>query len=347
MSYLDFINKLGLAGLAIEDLKTGDSLDVGDAVQELYGNNKISDAEEQKFVPALKGTDGNLSGPWRSYRQDPPADFQDGKLLKYPNDLFQPGNTSYIYFQIKESAPQIGEIAKFIAGVSQPDLGAALAKLDPLEPAWGSAKDPLKRIALYMPGAIKSNYGTVWEDSQLQVRRNFGIAKDMFRDASTFFDNLNQITGRIGDGVTGGTSFQNDAEFMSKKILDPQNALLFKGVDFREFQFDFQMMARNETEADEIRKIIKTFKWAMHPGQESTNGALWKYPHFFEIYLCTPSRKHMFNIMNSALKGMEVDYGGSGVPSFFRANGAPVDIRLSLTFRELFVLTQDMILNDY
>jgi hypothetical protein len=161
-----------------------------------------------------------------------------------------------------------------------------------------------------------------------------------------------QLGARAVDSVfQTGNSIANEVEFGNKMIIDPKNALLFKGVNFRRFQFDFQMMARNAGEAESIRQIIKAFKYGMHPGGGASGGAdggaVWTYPHFFEIYLCTPTRKYMFNIMNAALEEMDVDYGGSGVASFFRENGAPVDIRLSLQFKELFVLTKDLILKDY
>jgi len=121
------------------------------------------------------------------------------------------------------------------------------------------------------------------------------------------------------DKTMGTQAFQNEAEFRSKGILDPQAALLFKGVEFREFQFDFQLLARTKEESENIRKIIKTFKWAMHPAKGG--GVTWQYPCFFEIYLLTPTRKYMFNIMNSALIRMDVDYGGSGIPAFFTKTG--------------------------
>ena len=40
---------------------------------------------------------------------------------------------------------------------------------------------------------------------------------------------------------------------------------------------------------------------------------------------------------------MDVNYAGSGVPAFFSATGHPVDITVSLKFKELQVLTKEKI----
>lgn len=318
-SYLELLQKL--EGFdSVNDITSGDSSSIITGLNELFGKKDVD--YEKHFTPIdMRSARSN------TYEEE--SFFKDQAILYYPQDLFQPGNTAYIYFQIKDS--EGAQIDMF--GTDQVNKSA------------GSDVAPLKRIALYMPPSVKVNYDTKWEDANLSIRQNIGLGAEFFK--GNFTDALKQVGSRVADTVLSGAPVQTDLEFASKKILDPQAALLFKGVNFREFQFDFQMLARNVEETEVIRKIIKTFKYAMHPGTSGEGGAMWNYPYFFEIYLCSPSRKYMFNIMNCALRTMEVDYGGSGIPSFFRDNGAPVDIRMTLTFRELFVLTKKMILNDY
>lgn len=268
--------------------------------------------------------------------------YSDGSSLYYPHDLFANQTAAYIYFMVRDSQGSTASMYK--DGTTNTTDAAKL----------------FKRLALYMPPSIKVNYGTKWEEVSLTVSRNMdmignfasGVASSGAGVIGGIANTLKSqgaqnaiLAGMAADKAMGTQAFQNEAEFRSKSILDPQAALLFKGVEFREFQFDFQLLARTKQESEDIRQIIKTFKWAMHPAKGS--GETWQYPCFFEIYLLTPTRKYMFNIMNSALIRMDVDYGGSGIPSFFRENGAPVDIRMSLTFKELQVLTKEMILKDY
>lgn len=292
-------------------------IDTVDAVNNFLKPNSVA---EEVWAPSVFNRDGT-SG-------DSEGDYTGNKATFYPSNLFDNGNVPYILFYMKPSEQVTEGVDKF----------------------GGSGQTPHARIGLYMPPAVKVNYGAKWEESTLNVKLFRGIIDNTIQNGGVESGVLARGGWKVADAAfqTGNSFAENDA-FNKKTIVDPKNALLFKGVNFRRFQFDFQMMARNTGEAEAIRKIIKTFKYGMHPGYaaDTDEGAMWSYPHFFEIYLCTPVRKYMFNIMNAALEEMDVDYGGSGVASFFREDGAPVDIRLSLQFKELFVLTKELIMKDY
>jgi hypothetical protein len=267
---------------------------------------------------------------------------KDGKALIYPQDLFTKSQEAYIFFVIRDSVMQQVTV--------------------------------LKRIGLYLPPSIKVNYGTQWEEMQMTVNQYLDTAKDaaQIADFGKTFDSMKSgydsggIQGAMGGLVntaggmiaargaanamdaTFGSNFGQQLEKYSGTTVNPHMALLFKGVNFREFQFNFELMARTPKESENIRKIIKCFKAAMHPGNNSELGArYWTYPYNFDIYLCSPSTKYMFNIATSVLTQMNVDYNGSGFPSFFTKTGAPVQINMSLNFKELEVLTRERVLQDY
>lgn len=115
------------------------------------------------------------------------------------------------------------------------------------------------------------------------------------------------------------------------------------------------MMARNAGESDAIRDIIKSFKAGMHPSVAPRNSRFWVYPDSFNITLMVPNVANMpgeaapylFQIKNAVLENMEVNYAGSGIPSFFGETGAPVDIRMTLQFKELDILTREQIIEGY
>lgn len=310
-----------------------------DLVKKLKGSSVIDELASAAGVPSSllnlfnSGPDVNTFMPDNPTRdgqsgENDDKSYTDGSSIYYPHDLFENQASAYIYFMVRDSQASTSNM--YSAGTTDTTGNTGAASL-------------FKRLALYMPPSVKVNYGTKWEEVSLSVSRNLDMVKNIGSGGTGTEAAI--IAGMAADKTMGTQAFQNEAEFRSKGILDPQAALLFKGVEFREFQFDFQLLARTKEESENIRKIIKTFKWAMHPAKGG--GVTWQYPCFFEIYLLTPTRKYMFNIMNSALIRMDVDYGGSGIPAFFRENGAPVDIRLSLTFKELQVLTKEMILKDY
>lgn len=262
--------------------------------------------------------------------------------LIYPSNLFATGQEAYIFFVIRDSVMQ--------------------------------KNTPLKRIGMYMPPSIKVNYGAQWEELQMTAYQYQDLYNDraQIADIGGAFDAMkagyesNGIAGALqgivstGTGLLGARAAANlfDTKYganMGQQLetklgvtVNPHMAITFKGVNFREFQFDFVLMARTEEESESIRKIIKCFKAAMHPANNASQGArYWTYPYNFDVYLLSPSHKYMFNIATSVLTSMNVDYNGSGYPVFFRNTGAPVQINLSLSFKELEVLTRERVLQDY
>lgn len=315
MSYLDFVKKVAkfadvvnkVAGIGF----AGGTLD------------ETKNADVQASLPEDVST--KLVGE----KTEDEAWMKDKGALIYPQNLFQPGQQAYIFFLMRDS--NLRSTAVY------------------------------KRIGLYMPPAIKVSYGSNWEEINMQVSQAIDMGKDAIGAAGSAFGGTSAekqgaaqfatdaaLTGGAGiaDALTGSDAFGNFNEVERRRTTNPHQALLFKGVSFREFQFSFELLARSQKESDSIRQIIKTFKWGMHPGGEN-NASFWSYPNTFDVYLLTPSHRYMFNISQCVLTAMDVDYGASGAASFFKGSGAPVHINLNLTFKELSVLTKKLIESDY
>lgn len=263
----------------------------------------------------------------------------------YPIDLFKPGltpgNGPHIFF----------------------------AKRDPTNENTPSRdNETAKYISLYMPPEIKVTYGAHWEELQMTISQYADIATG---DAKAFIDAIDNfkpnseknvaaaralIKSAVGGAAniidySANTTFRAQADQILKQTPNPHMAMMFKGVEFRTFPFTFQMMARNAEESVAIRAIIKSFKAAMHPAVDEANTRFWVYPDTFNITLYSPDEfrpsPYLFQIKNAVLEHMSVDYAGSGIPSFFGENGAPVDIRMTLQFKELSELTREMIIEGY
>lgn len=263
---------------------------------------------------------------------------QGGTSAIFPSDLFTAGNDAYILF-IKRDSTNIGEVSK--------------------------DNEAPQRMALYMPAQITVNYGSTWEEIQMTVYQTMDMGLELGNigsdainlQASALLKSgtlLARGAANLLDVVASGSNFGQQLEQVQKKTRNPHMALLFKGVNFREFQFDFQMMARNLGETESIQQIIKSFKAGMHPAVEEGSGKYWLYPDSFDIFLATGvgaadgvNSKYLFQISTAALTSMSVNYAGSGIPSFFHTNGAPVDIRMTLQFKELGVLTREKVHKGY
>lgn len=227
---------------------------------------------------------------------------------------------------------------------------------------------------LYMPPGVGANYSAEYQEgnSILKYYQSLG------RDASAFLNgtantvggmpsNMKEALNKMSPGLSGKaglamdvmitaapqTSLGQDLSRLRGKTLNPHQAMYFKGVSFRTFTFDFQFVARNAKESQTIIDIIKEFKLGMHPA-EGTNGdsRFWIYPDTYEIELYGPNGKEagdagMFKINTCALNGMTVSYnGGSNIPSFHK-DGKPLDIKVALEFKELGVLSKQLIEKGY
>lgn len=241
---------------------------------------------------------------------------------RYPSDLGTAGSEPYIIFDIRD----------------------------------GVAFDAKSKgtIALYMPPTLKATYGMNYEQQELEADQLIDFAQRSLSNGWGAFAKDLWDTGWRNAGKVANTAFKNSdsrVEQNQRKIVNPHMATLFKGVKFRTFQFDFQMMAKNADESKAIQDIIFNFKYAMHPDivDPSSNLATryYFYPDNFLIGLFSPADKYLFKISTCVLTDMSVDYAGSGVPSFFQDTGAPVDVRMSLSFTELEFLTKQRISKGY
>lgn len=195
-------------------------------------------------------------------------------------------------------------------------------------------------LTLYLPPTVKVRYQAQYEELSLDWEKFKAFAKDFAFGQNQMDSAIRAGTNILGSQLTG------EYELARRQTVNPHMALLFKGIGFREFQFDFQLMAKNPQESQQIYNIIRQFKLGMHPEIKDVAERWWGYPDNWNIVVGangSANNQFLFKIGTCVLQGMEVDYAGSGVPSFFESTGAPVDVRMTLNFKETAVLTKDLV----
>lgn len=204
-------------------------------------------------------------------------------------------------------------------------------------------------LALPMPSnGIGVSYNTDYEEISMGVDQLRDIKNLVTQEEGGAGALANQLGKEVGakaaDSFTQ-LNLSSELERQRGAIVNPHMAALFKGVGFRTFTFNYQMLARSREESDAIRNIIYRFKYHMHPSipRSGARRRFMLYPENFVIGIYSPEDLYLFKISTCALINMSVDYAGSGVPAFFKNTGAPVDIRMSLQFKELEVLSKEKI----
>jgi len=119
------------------------------------------------------------------------------------------------------------------------------------------------------------------------------------------------------------------------EIMNPNMELLFNGPSLRSFRFQFKLTPRGKTEADEVRKIIRTFKEHMAP-KVSNAGTFLKTPDIFELRYRKGIGPHPFlhRFKQCFLKEVNVNYTGEGTYATYH-DGTPVSMIMDLSFQEI------------
>ena len=161
------------------------------------------------------------------------------------------------------------------------------------------------------------------------------------------------VKGKAAAGVVkgvsdmlGGDTIRNLAEANTGVTINPHKQMLFKGVALREFDLKYNLVARNQSEANVLDYIIRLLRYYMHP---DLDGAfLYKYPDEFDIEFYTLDQngngirnKYLPFFSTCVLKNMTINYGGKEFVT--HSDGAPVEYELTLKFGETQILNKSVI----
>ena len=149
-----------------------------------------------------------------------------------------------------------------------------------------------------------------------------------------------QVVSKLA-GFAFGTDLDADTYLARSggRVLNPNAEMLFQGPVIRDFSFSFLMIARNQSEGDEIRRIIRFLKLGMAP--KFRNTTYLKNPDIFTLqYKSGKKENDVLNTVNRfnpgglALTTMAVDYAPNGYWSAYK-DSQPVAVKMDLSFTEL------------
>jgi hypothetical protein len=134
---------------------------------------------------------------------------------------------------------------------------------------------------------------------------------------------------------------------VSGGILNPNMELLFNGPQLRPFSFTFRLSPRSETEATQVRKIIRFFKQGMSVKRASSDIFL-KAPNVFDVRYISyrqngTEMEHpsIGRIKTCALTGFDVDYTPDGsYMTFNDPKRTMTSYQISMRFTELEPVTE-------
>ena len=247
----------------------------------------------------------------------------------------------------------VGSAIKGIAAAAVPTVGAAVATTRAPD-AQRSQKRLKTAIAMHVPNQLQIRYGVQYseEDTAMLAMAN-SVGTDIINSFSEngFTGGISDIAQNntsVGDAVTSLTlGNAPGAAGVSAALglaMNPKKDQVFKGVDFRTFNFEYQFFPRNQTEAENVMNIIREFKYHMHPEFKDANQFLYVYPSEFDIFYYQGAQEnlHIHKHTSCVLTELNVNYTPNGVFTTFD-NGMPTQINMTMTFRELALLSKETV----
>ena len=224
-------------------------------------------------------------------------------------------------------------------------------------------------IAMYMPPSVNVSYAANYVDTEIgafsigagSAIKAFERTGKLAAGARSFLDTVpdelknvaaRQILGAIGSIIPGTQGLEEVAGMATGQIIADRMELAFKGLPKRGFQYTFKMIPKSEQEAEEIRKIVFTFKANMLPEvREGTAGRGMIVPNTFDIrymYMNTDN-DFLHKISTCVLESMNVTYGGDRYRTFPDAGDGtpPVETTMTLNFKELELITKERVYEGF
>jgi hypothetical protein len=203
-------------------------------------------------------------------------------------------------------------------------------------------------IALHIPNQLNIRYSAGWGEEDTFTYQAAAAGAEAIIRALKDGKDVKQL-GNDAAAIVGAMGLKSDKQGAAASAAfglaaNPKKEQIFKNVDFRSFAFDYMFFPRNKDEAENIMRIIYEFKYHMHPEFKDANEFLYVYPSEFDIayYQNGKENPNLHRHTSCVLTEMNVNYTPNGQFNTFD-NGMPTQINVTLSFRELSLLSKEKI----
>ena len=224
--------------------------------------------------------------------------------------------------------------------------------------------DPLT-IQLPMSANLQENYsigygtptiGILGSGAEAVVAKYFEN-KDKGMSTNTLREKATTILGSAIDVVTGDEGVKAGQAALAKAALavtggvgaalqkqvgatlNPNIAVLFDKVGFRQHQFSFKLYPTSAKESAELRNIIKQIRNRIIPKQLDSQFLGFPDKVNIQIY---PANPYVDKLRTCVVTSMSVNYAPNGVAFFKGGEGNPVAVELTLAFQETEIIYKDL-----
>ena len=208
-----------------------------------------------------------------------------------------------------------------------------------------AALEPQGNVKLFIPESLANSSKSNYEGTS-----NGSLISGLANEASNLLDGevnaLDKILGIGTDaagivGGLGGDTAEVAIQAAGMTSAAANRHILFKGIEYRTFSYQYNIMPRTASESAQMADIIKWFRIQMLP-DVNASGSFFTPPNYFEIeyFINGAPADYLHKIKPSVLTDCEVTFGGNGSFGKFKNTGAPSVIAMNLTFQEIQLVTK-------
>jgi hypothetical protein len=269
--------------------------------------------------------------------------------LQYPRDLGSSTKSHVVKFSINEITPIGYEESKEYKLPSITDVGELFNSVKKLlggDTSINQSLRPRKKrsvatVSLYMPDTVNFQYDASYN--------NLSLAQVASEVAGGAASTKLPIISKIGKLASLGLSaVQSNAAKLALSTqglaVNPQQQLLFDGIDFRSYQMAFTFTPYSQQEANDVRKIVQLFRTHAAP-QIITGGAgmFFVPPSTFNLQfiLNNSENPYITRVAESVITGIDVNYAPNGWST--HPDGSPVQTTLTMNFKEIDLIDRKKI----
>jgi len=212
-------------------------------------------------------------------------------------------------------------------------------------------------ITMYMPPQVSVEYKPKYKNESLGVLQK--LVASASQEGTDFFEMTGDAMTVVGDAITDSLKkLQTQAKsFSTGNITLDRQEVLFEGIDFRTFSYDFNFLPKTPQESIAVDKITKLFKYHSMPKITAASVGTYDFqlPSQFQIQYMYRERENTFlhTIGNVVCTGCSLTYGSGDTWTTFRpltaGNGSgaegppPVITNMKLDFQEVDLVDRSAI----
>lgn len=312
-------------------------------------------------------------GPLKDLYRAPDTGFE---VLQYPRDLTSSQKDHYVSFKIFDTKTIAGGLSKGLTVISESTQGiknqvqTTFNNLTSGTPSTTPTNSQTTTTATSVSpsdflGPLYQSNGTLNAGSQTESSSSGSIILYM-PDGLQFqtqaqYGELSVAQAIASVVPTGSGSDKGSGSMIDKSaflgsagklglnyagyVFNPQQQLLFEGINFRRFSMSFTFTPYSSKEADTVKNIITKFRSAAAPEiVQGVLGFLFIPPSQFEISFMSngASNPYINKVKRCYLDNVDVNYAPNGWVAH-AGDGAPVQTTMSLSFIETELIDRTQI----